>query len=475
MKPIFSFELKKCLKSKTVWLTFILWCIIIAFATQQRIHTINVLRTANDTSAQYELRKAAAYFTLLDSAETGKKQFPKYDSDPRNPVYFNNSLPRFAIFPPGPLNSFATGQSDVMPSLYVISRRYDYRVQKEEAVNGLQLLYGKIDIAFVIVFLLPLVIIAFNYNILSSEKENGTLKLLMVQGSSLQQIVWAKMLVSLLFTLLLLLLPVACIVVEGIDPSRIISALGIYLLVALLYSLFWHLLCAFINRKIKSSAYNATILLSSWLFIVLVLPTLINTITEIVHPVPSRTKFITDYRHTLNEMERDSNSVILDKYFFDHPELVKQDTTGNTRNRANEFYKAIHINQDKTQTALQPLYVAHDNALRSANDFANKAGLISPAICMQQSLLLLAGQSSRQYVYFIERIDEWRKPYLKFIFNKLLLDKDVSKTEALQLKPFSYPPYDYSGKITLNIFLLLLFNIFLIIIVAVSLKGTIIT
>jgi hypothetical protein len=94
---------------------------------------------------------------------------------------------------------------------------------------------------------------------------------------------------------------------------------------------------------------------------------------------------------------------------------------------------------------------------------------------MQQSLLLLAGQSSRQYVYFIERIDEWRKPYLKFIFNKLLLDKDVSKTEALQLKPFSYPPYDYSGKITLNIFLLLLFNIFLIIIVAVSLKGTIIT
>lgn len=464
MATIFLFELNRWIKSKTVWLVFITWCLLSLFATRDRGHSIRRAAIANDTASRYELKRAADYYLLLDSVEKGQKQIASWSADPRNPVIFNRLVPRFAILEPGALNKLATGQSDVLPGRYLISSRYDYRVQKQEATNGLQALYGKLDMAFVLVMLLPLIIIALNFNILSSEKEKNTLKLLLAQGSTLRQVLTGKLLVSFLFSLLLLVLPVL------IANITIGKELVFYFTMTILYSLFWHLLAAFVNSRLQSSAWNATVLLSGWLIFVLIVPALVNTGIGLIHPVPSRTQFITDYRRLNNEAERDSNALVLDKYFFDHPEMVKQDTTGNLRNRANEFYKAVHINQDKTQTALQPLYDKHYLAIRSANQFADKAGLLSPAAILQQSMVLLAGQSSKQYVYFNEQVDKWRKPYLNFVLNKLVQDDAVSRIETEKFKPFVYRPYNYTRQLAINAAVLFLFNAFLVILLLNSLQ-----
>lgn len=470
MKTLLRFEYRKWLYSSRVWITLLIWCILSALATQQRVSAIRTIDNFNDTSRQYEATRMAAYNALLDSAEKGLKVFPKYESDPRNPVVFNRVSPRFAFFQPGPLNSFATGQSDVFRFQYVMSSRYDYNTQKEHASNGLVLLYGRFDISFLITFLLPLFIIAFNYNVLSSEKENGTLKILLSQGTTPLQLAFSKLIVSVSFFTLLLLVPLVCAMIMAKDFSGNLDAIAAYLAIGSLYTLFWHILSVFVNRILKSSAYNATLLLSWWLILVIVLPSLVNTLTEIVHPVPSRTKFITEYRRVQNNIERDSNSAVLDKYFFDHPELVKQDTAGNQRNKANEFYKASHVTQDKTQKALEPVYKKHDEALRSANAFAARVGRISPSVCMQQSLTLLAGQSSMQYQHFNDKIIKWRKQYLPFILQKLLQDDVVSAGEIERFRNFEYEPYDYSRNLLINGIVLLLLNCVLALVITSTLN-----
>lgn len=473
MRTIFFFELKKWLRSGAVWLVFIIWVMMVSFAAWQR-HTVVQTTAANmDSSRVYELEKERDYYAQLDSASSGLKPIKEYINDPHNPVYFNTKMPRFAIYKPGALDLFATGQSDIFPQQYVISNRSDYRQQKEEAVNGLQLLYGKLDIAFVLVFLLPLIIIALNYNVLAQEKENGTLRMLLAQNTSLRQLVFGKLLVSFLFSFLLLLVPVAAAGICGVNISGVLPATGIYLLAGLLYSSFWHLLCALVNSRLKRSAWNATVLTGCWLALALVLPAIISLLTGMFHPVPSRAKFIVDYRQTLTHIEQDSNSTVLDKFFFDHPELVKEDTIGNEKNRANVFYKASHAKQDKVQSILQPVYDDYNRKLKAANEFSNHTGLLSPPVIMQQSLLLLAGQSSNQYLYFNKKIDEWRKPYFQFILTKLLQDKAVSKVEAIQWNAFSYTPYDYSSALLINLVTLLLFNTILLFFICVFFKKEI--
>lgn len=465
MKTIISFSFKKLLINKGAWTVLILWCIMTLFATHQRSSLIQKTTVAADSSARYESEREQTYYKLLDSASRQLKQFDRYETDPRNPNYFNRQLPRFAFFTPGPLNLFITGQSDLFPQQYVISARPDFRFQKEEAVNGLQLLYGKLDVAFMLVLLLPLIIIAFNYNILSSEKENGTLKLILIQNINLVQLATAKMIASFVFCFLLLVIPVAGLWIAGYNPLKIPFAIGLYLLLGLLYSLFWHLLCILFNTRLRSSAYNATALMACWLVLILVYPAAVNIAAEIFHPVPSRTKFITAYRNEIVQAEKKQDNEILNRYFFDHPELVKQDTTENRRNRANEFWKEYHISHTQTDKRLQPLYDAHDRSLKSANGFAGKAGLLSPAVSMQQSLLLLGGQSSENYQYFSKEITQWRKPYLDFVLAKLVQDKDINKEEALQWKGFNYTPPGYVKQVFLHALVMLLINTCLVVLV----------
>src|SRR3546814_20416375 len=63
-----------------------------------------------------------------------------------------------------------------------------------EIENPLNLMTGTFDISFVVIFLLPVFIIALTYDMLSGEKESGTLALAMTQPVSLRTFMAAKLL-----------------------------------------------------------------------------------------------------------------------------------------------------------------------------------------------------------------------------------------------------------------------------------------
>src|SRR3546814_3816686 len=63
-----------------------------------------------------------------------------------------------------------------------------------EIENPLNLMTGTFDISFVVIFLLPVFIIALTYDMLSGEKESGTLALAMTQPVSLRTFMAGKLL-----------------------------------------------------------------------------------------------------------------------------------------------------------------------------------------------------------------------------------------------------------------------------------------
>src|SRR3546814_6574788 len=65
-----------------------------------------------------------------------------------------------------------------------------------EIENPLNLMTGTFDISFVVIFLLPVFIIALTYDMLSGEKESGTLALAMTQPVSLRTFMAGKLLRS---------------------------------------------------------------------------------------------------------------------------------------------------------------------------------------------------------------------------------------------------------------------------------------
>ena len=61
-----------------------------------------------------------------------------------------------------------------------------------ELENPVSLMTGSLDIAFVVIFLLPIFILAMSYDLLSSEKERGTLAMILAHPISLRELLASK-------------------------------------------------------------------------------------------------------------------------------------------------------------------------------------------------------------------------------------------------------------------------------------------
>lgn len=193
----------------------------------------------------------------------------------------------------------ALGQADLLPSYYRVT--YGSRVNfmfDGEIENPWNLLSGRFDLAFVITYLLPLLILASSYNLLSAEREHGTLRLLLSQPLSVRTLVLGKV-VTRVCALLGTLVVVPVLVLLLTRPETRggdLASLGMWAMLVGAYGLFWLGLAVAVNAYGRSSAANALVLVGAWVLFVLVVPMLLNLGVGIVRSAPSRTELATRTR-----------------------------------------------------------------------------------------------------------------------------------------------------------------------------------
>ena len=115
-------------------------------------------------------------------------------ADPRSPANVGGRFgPRYAAMPPAPLAALAIGQSDLLPYYFRVSTDARENIMSAtELENPHRLLTGRFDLAFVLIYLYPLLILGITYNLLSAEKEEGTLALALSQPVSLRTLIAGK-------------------------------------------------------------------------------------------------------------------------------------------------------------------------------------------------------------------------------------------------------------------------------------------
>ena len=137
-----------------------------------------------------KVEKIDAEFTADIDSVTRKLKAPPKETwlDPRSLTNIAWDAPRVVAMEPVPLALVSTGQSDLFTH-YAKPKIYGeaYTLGFSELSNPVQLLFGSFDLAFVCIYLLPLLVLAFSYNILSADKESGVLKLTFSQPVSVYQ------------------------------------------------------------------------------------------------------------------------------------------------------------------------------------------------------------------------------------------------------------------------------------------------
>jgi len=429
----FKYELKLLLRSRWIQLLSLLLLVLFGFSTFNGKQKVEKRKTDILIAKQEVQESDEVMLKLLDSVEKGMEVSASSWTIPTNPMAVGNYHPRVAAMEPQAMSFVSTGQADMFTHyIKPTVAGDDFALNFTEMTSPVQLLFGSFDLALVIVYLLPLLIIAFTYNVLSSEKEQGSLRLLASQPISVRKWVFQKLILRFFWLSILVLVSIVLVfIIVGVQPFDLGSILAL-LGLTLGYMLFWFALAFLVNLFVDSSAKNAVSLIMLWVIFVLLTPSVINQVGTTLYPMPSRTLMINEMRESKAEATKRQDE-ILDNFLRDHPEYAINDST-----QSRNFYHRYMASQKVVKEELEPIVNKYEEQLQRQQSWSKKLQWISPAIVVQQSLNKLAGTSTEDYGNYrkqvIEFAGEWRDYFTIFLYN----NTPFSQQDYSSLPKFEY-------------------------------------
>ncbi len=323
----------------------------------------------------------------------------------------------YALHHPTAWAGLALGQRDVNP--YYLKLRLlglQGQLYASENVNPVKALSGNFDLAFVVVYLFPLLIIALGFNLLSSEREQGILPLLLAQPVSATQLVLAK----LAFRLAVVLGLGALLSAVGLAWARVPldGRVGLWLALGGVYCLFWFGVVLLATAGQRSSSFNAVALLGAWLTLVVLVPSLLSVYVAAARPVPQGLALTMQQREAIHGGWDQPKTETMQRFFARYPQY--RDTATIRERFAWRWYYAFQYLGDQSAAPLARAY-AQGQAQRHV--LAQQLAWLSPALSAQLSLNALAGTDLPAHLAFQQSAtryhDALRAFYYPFLFNKI--------------------------------------------------------
>ncbi|MGF7217231.1 ABC-2 type transport system permease protein [Spirosoma lacussanchae] len=204
----------------------------------------------------------------------------------------------FAFRPKPPLSMFDSGMESFLGSTLFLEAHKQNAVNFSEAGFSTGMLrFGEISLALVLQLLLPLLIFFLGFGSIASERETGTLKIVLSQGISWRQLIVGKSLglIRLMLTLFIPIMLVAAVLwltgQAGVVSADQVVRFG---LLALAYGLYLSMCCvgAVLVSAVSASANVALVrLIGLWLMFTIVLPRASQALGSALFAAPSKVAF----------------------------------------------------------------------------------------------------------------------------------------------------------------------------------------
>jgi len=454
LNTIFSHEIRQLLKSPATLFMLCLLAVAMIFgiyngtrAVERQSESARVAIADEAAAKQRVLDQLVAYEKFTASRGIPRQFAPVNHAPPRpgEPPQGTNAgavggelVREVAVLPPTGLSAFAVGQMDLQRNYTLVDMKNKFNMSDNfEIENPLSLMVGTFDISFVVIFLLPIFIIALTYDMLSGEKESGTLALAMTQPISLRSFMGAKLLSRIaLLMLVIVVMGLSAMLFSGSvlgvlsDPGAW-SRFALFLFVTFLYAMFWFGLGVLVSSLNRSSETNVTILAGIWLLMVVVMPALVSLAATTLYPAPSRMELKVAMRDASIAAEKQEGDTTK-AYYTDHVEMAPD--------KENETYLTVFLaRQDALEKAIQPVFDRFRRQQERQEGVVGWFQFLSPAIVMQNMLNEISGNSTDRYNAYMDGVFAFHKIWKEF-FTPRYLKKEVMDSSLYD----HFPKFHYS-------------------------------
>ncbi|MFO1125252.1 MAG: DUF3526 domain-containing protein [Methylocystis sp.] len=395
---------------------------------------------ADETQRIANLEKTLAQLQQADASGKPAPEPPPY-RDPRNAAFMGGGpAATVAALEPAALALVATGQSDLLPAaVRVTTGSKDGFLFADEIDNPANLMSGATDLAFVVVFVYPLVILAMAFNLLAGEREQGTLAMTLASARRPGAALAGKLIARVAAPIAATLLAVAAGVWIFAGWERVASPGFAALAIAiLLYGLFWAALAAAVDGLGRGSAFNALTLIGAWVAITMILPAAINSLAAFAHPAPSRIEMVLAARAASTDADK-SRDAALARYADEHG-------GGKPAGASQEMTLRRLATQEAAFRRVEAIVAEHDAQLARQRDMADRLGYLSPAYLTYAAMADIAGAGEKRYRAFLDRIRAFHVDWREFFLSRARAGASLSAQDYAAMPKFTQADEELAGR-----------------------------
>ncbi len=361
------------------------------------------------------------------------------------------------VNPSSPIAALSIGQRDINPSVQSVNiRTLEGQRHDTDLVNPVSLLHGNLDLSFIILFVFPLLIIAFTYNLRSEEVESGTWRLVGVMSKSKFKFLLMKLAVRIALVLIAL---VVLIVLAALTLNISWNAAFVaFFVTGFLYQLFWFGICFWVVSLRQNSAVNALALLVIWLTLVILLPSALNNHIANKYPVPEALTTIIKQRDGYHQKWDTSKRETMEKFYTKYPQFESFGFPPEEGFNWLWYYAIQHMGDEESLDDSQMMRAKIEQREFKSRNWAK----VVPTMHTQVVFNDVAGTSLTNHMDFLRQIQDFHEQIRLFFYPKIFHDENAKQINWEQFEP-SYvqqeEEIDWIGNLlplTIGLFLFLL-------------------
>lgn len=343
-----------------------------------------------------------------------------------------NSLGHDLLLVPDATSVLTIGESDLQPLRATLTAggRLDDLFRFYQIDNPAQLAAGSLDLAFVVVHLVPLALLVLGFGVLATDRERGALAMLLSQPVSARAVAWTRLALRAgLVYGIVAIVAIGTVVDAAVRGDAPFDAwrLGMWLAGVAVYVAVWTALVGAVVATDLEADASALALVALWLVLTIVMPSLASLAARYAAPLPSRLELVTELRAAENAANARSRA-LLQGYVADHPELQ-----GAEGGAVAPFVKTFFLVQRTVEAAAAPVRGRYDAQRRAQAEVVAALRYLSPALLAQGVLQDAAGTGPARYEAFRRLAVEERARWLAAVETPLMSGRrlGVEQYEAL--------------------------------------------
>jgi len=331
---------------------------------------------------------------------------------------------------PSKISIFAKGVDSAIGRSALVTRDPNIPIQDSRfGLNPIFAVFGELDLAFIVKFILSLFAFLFSYNAISGEKEVGTLKMVHSYPVSKAAYILGKTIGGIIILLLTLILPVLLALIMLMLVFNVnfsgdeLSRLGLMMIGFAIYLIVFYLIGMLMSALNKQSALSFLMCLFIWVMSVAVIPKMSVEIAGQISPAPSideveakRAAFQRAYYQEYVVKMKAALEEIYSKGEPNHEEVqaVGEKVDGELREKMEENVNKVLDEYERKRARL----------METARNIAR----ISPTSSLTFATNRVATTDVESLGRFQRSLDIYKTSFLKFIDQKIMDNPDAARS-----------------------------------------------